>query len=899
MGPVHRFFFSFFCRIVRLLLSLRYQIELKGLEDVLALKKGKSGFLFLPNHPAEIDPIIVMSILGPHFFPRSIIVEHFYQLKGFKKILDYGRVVPVPSMEEKANKWKKKELSKTFSYIKERLAAGENFMIYPAGKLKRSGIEKIGGASFVHALVSEKPDIPLVLVRTTGLWGSSFSVAKTGSTPAFGKTLFFSFKVVLKNLFLFVPKRNLVIELNAHPAIPKNEGRLEFNRALEIWYNQYPGEEEPLLQVPYAFWSKKLEPIFQTRLEVEQREFQSCPKIKEEVISYLSQLSKMPKEKIIEEADLAFDLGLDSLDIAEVHGFLDKKYDAAGTPLGDLKKVNDVLRAIAEKKFVEPLLEKEQAEISQKRMRGWFEKKRQEPSVAPGNTIPEVFLNCAKKMSSSIACADERSGSLSYFKVKVSALILAEEFRSLPGDRIAVLLPSSVATYITILALLLAGKVPVMLNWTAGKNALNHALKIGQFQVALTSKKFLDKIHLEDLGEIEEIFVFLEEVKDSLTFTKKIGAFKKSFMSTSALLKNLGLSSDPDKMAVLLFTSGSESMPKAVPLTHRHLLENQRGAFPFSRFTANDSLYGVLPPFHSFGFSLTGLLPLLCGLKVFYAPDPTDSYKMAFDIEKMKLTVVCLAPSFIRSLFAAAQLSQLKTLTAVISGAEKYPPELPLFVKENLPFADWIEGYGITECSPVVTLHRRGTKNAGVGKPLPGISLCTVDPETLEVLPSGSEGEICIHGPSVFNGYLGLENVNPFLWIESERWYRSGDLGYIDNEGNLHITDRLKRTVKIGGEMVSLHSIELEIERLAKENDWPRKEGLPSFAVLPVKGEKPSLVLFAIGPITEEEVNHALRESGSGRIIKISKIVQVSEIPLTGTGKIHYRSLEVMLKEIA
>ena len=328
MSAMHRFFFSVFCRLIRLLLCIRYKIEVRGLEEVSYLKGSKPGILFLPNHPAEIDPIILMAILGPKFFPRGVVVEHFYYLKGFKKILDFGRVVPVPSMEEKANKWKKKELEKTLSYIQKEMDGGENFIIYPAGKLKRSGFERIGGASFVHALLSQRDAMPAVLIRTTGLWGSSFSVGKTGETPPFGKTLAFAFKVILKNLLFFVPKRKLLIEFNVCPPLPRKEGRLEFNRALELWYNNYPEPGEELLKsVPYSIWGKEEEQILKVHSSSDEKlVVRVSPKIEEEVVAYLSVLSKTPKEKIHQDSHLSFDLGLDSLDIAEIHGFLDKKY---------------------------------------------------------------------------------------------------------------------------------------------------------------------------------------------------------------------------------------------------------------------------------------------------------------------------------------------------------------------------------------------------------------------------------------------------------------------------------------------------------------------------------------------------------------------------------------------
>ncbi len=896
MSAMHRFFFSVFCRLIRLLLCIRYKIEVSGLEEVSYLKGSKPGILFLPNHPAEIDPIILMAILGPKFFPRGVVVEHFYYLKGFKKILDFGRVVPVPSMEEKANKWKKKELEKTLSYIQKEMDGGENFIIYPAGKLKRSGFERIGGASFVHALLSQRDAMPAVLIRTTGLWGSSFSVGKTGKTPPFGKTLAFAFKVILKNLLFFVPKRKLLIEFNVCPPLPRKEGRLEFNRALELWYNNYPEPGEELLKsVPYSIWGKEEEQILKVHSSSDEKLVVSVsPKIEEEVLTYLSTLSKTPKEKIHQDTHLSFDLGLDSLDIAEIHGFLDKKYDAAAIPLGDLKKVKDVLRAIAEKDLFVNLEKKEDAPAFPE----WFKEKKRKPVLfAEGKTIPEVFLNNAKRMGSVIACADARAGVLSYRKFKTAVFLLAEEFRSLQGDKVGLLLPSSVGAYLTILALLFAGKVPVMLNWTSGKNALNHALKVSGLKVVLTSKKFLDKIHLEDLGEVEDVFVFLEEIKESISLKKKIKAFWLSFGSIKKLMKVFPVEMDPSKTAVLLFTSGSESMPKAVPLSHNHLLSNQRSALPFAGLTSKDSLYGVLPPFHSFGFSLTGLLPLLSGLKVFYAPDPTDSYLMASDIKRMQLSAVCLAPSFMRSLFTAASPGQLDSVTLVIVGAEKYAPDLPLFVKKQLPASEWLEGYGITECSPVVSLHIRGQKNNGVGRPLPGIEIAFFDPLTLEPVAPGQDGEICIRGPSVFDGYLGVDSPDCFIHREGEKWYRSGDLGHLDEEGNLCLTDRLKRTIKIGGEMVSLSAVEQSILHETKERKWCAldKEG-PLLAVVALKSDKPELVLFATFEINIEEVNRALRESGWGRIVKISRVVPINQIPLTGTGKMHYRMLEDQLK---
>jgi hemoglobin/transferrin/lactoferrin receptor protein len=181
--------------IARGLLSLRYTVTIKGEREISQKLSSSKGALFLPNHPAEIDPILLMAYLGPKYFPRPMVVEHFYRLKGFQWILDLIGAMPIPTMEEKANVWRGKEVAKIFKDVLKSIESGDSFVIYPAGKLKSSGKELIGGASFVHSLLESSPDIDVVLIRTTGLWGSSFSRAHTGKSPDFGKTLFYAERI--------------------------------------------------------------------------------------------------------------------------------------------------------------------------------------------------------------------------------------------------------------------------------------------------------------------------------------------------------------------------------------------------------------------------------------------------------------------------------------------------------------------------------------------------------------------------------------------------------------------------------------------------------------------------------------------------------------------------------
>ncbi|MBM3198664.1 MAG: AMP-binding protein [Chlamydiae bacterium] len=895
MGLFYRLLYRLGCLIVRLLLSLRYRITLDGWEEVLSLRGAPQGILFLPNHPAEVDPILLIAYLGPFFYPRGVIVEHFYRLRGFKRLLDFTRVIPIPSMDEKTNRWRKKELEKAIKGIQRGLAKGDNFLIYPSGRLKKSGLEQLGGASLVHSLLQEQEDRPVVLIRITGLWGSRFSTSATGRSPPFGKTLRQAFIVLLKNGFFFAPRRKVHVTFAVNPSLPKQD-RLVCNRALESWYNCYPMPgEEPLTLVRDSWFSHHQE-LTARKENSSKKETYTLPlSVEEELYEMLSSLSKMPKESISQMSSLSRDLGLDSLDVAEIVAFLDKKYDAAWMPLEELQYVHDVWKSVAERSQGQK--EKKNVEAARLPMTTWFtHKERKELAIPQGDTLAEVFLASCQRMGSHVACADATSGVFSYRKLRQAALVLSLSLRSLPGQEVGVLLPSSVAVYLIIQALWLAGKVPVLLNWTAGVKALNHALDVGEFSVTLTSRRFLDRIPLEELGKVEDTFIFLEDLREDITFTKKIKGFCMSLYPLQRLLAILPVEKDPQKPAVLLFTSGSEALPKAVPLSHAHLLANLRNAVLCTKLQKEESLYGVLPPFHSFGFSLTGVFPLLYGLKVFYAPDPTDGHTMAEDLEKMQLEILCLAPSFLAHLFSVAHIEQLKSLRLVVSGAEKPRPFVRQFVRDHLPKADWMEGYGITECSPVVSLTiRGGEEEQGVGKPIHGLTLCCIDPDSLEVLSHGEVGEICISGPSVFDGYL-KEDRDPFLYKEGRRWYRSGDLGFFDSKGYLHIVERIKRTVKLGGEMLSLTAIEQELSHIIHEKMHIASSSQgPALALLVTKSEKPELILFSTAPLKTEEINAALRTSGLGRLAKISRTQQVSEIPVMGTGKIHYRKLEEQL----
>lgn len=889
--------------LARLTIRIRYRICCKNLDSLIKNYSDQKSILFLPNHPAEIDSVILMSRLWPHFKPKPLVVEHFFYQKNLSPFMKLVDAIPIPNFENSANSWKIKKGEIAVNQVIQELKEGNNFLIYPTGHLKRNGRDILGGSSIVHRLLQEVPETKVVLIRISGLWGSSFSKALTGKVPHFWDGVFTQIKTILKNGIFFVPKRQIDIEFLPSPEnFPYNKSKIELNDYMENWFNQYVDEQgnrvdrEPLRLVSFSRWKTELPEVeYQEQFELKQK---GVLHISEEerlkVYEQISELSNIPVADIKENMDLSKDLGLDSLDAATLYAFLDQSYKINLVDLSALKTVYDVLELIAADAPVhEPI--QEQVEL-----KPWpKEGKRPRVLMPEGQTMQEVFLASAERLKDFIACSDQRRDAMSYKEFKKLALILATRFSSYPGKYIGVLLPACISVYIVVFALLLVGKIPVMLNWTAGVRTLNFATLLLDLDVVISSRQFLDQVQTLTLGSIDEKLVLLEDVKDSLKWSEKLRGLYLSTLSPKALMKKLKLDAiKEDDTALILFTSGTETLPKAVPLSHKNILSNQRAGIDFLDLHSDDILFGVLPPFHSFGFSLAGTMPILSGIRAYYSPDPNDSRRMAHEIEKKETTLLCMAPSFYKNLFKVATKEQLKSVRWFISGAEKATEDLFEYVERLGKDKRIVEGYGITECSPIVTVCHPDRPAIGVGQPLHNIEICSIHPETHEPLPQGEMGEICIHGPNVFAGYLGKKSTDSFIQLDNKIWYRSGDMGYTNEDGYLILGGRLKRFIKIGGEMISLEAVEQELKKVAKQRHWV--SSVDDKATLALIGfekyeGKPYLVLFTTFTANRDEINTVLRDSGFGRIVKIAEVQKLPEIPLTGTGKVHYRVLEEKL----
>jgi long-chain-fatty-acid--[acyl-carrier-protein] ligase len=870
-------------RILKGLLGLRYRITVTGIENI----SKTNGVLILPNHPAEVDPVIITTILWDLLHPRPVVIEGMYRLPFLHSILKRIRAIPMADMEFDSGPYKRRRIERSLAQIVKSLEYGNNVLFYPSGRLSVSGPERIGGASGVHSILGGYPNAQIAVVKIRGLCGSIFSKATTGgTTPDVGKTCLKGLRVLAQNLFLFTPRRPVTIEISFNPPqFPRDGDPMAINRYLEGFYNS-PEPEAPTL-VSHSFLMRSVPALPERKLLNDSLE--TVPEdIREKVLSRVAQLAQVPVDTLNPETRLGDDLGIDSLSTAELLIWLDREFEVHDVELSELLTIGSLMRAAVGQLSATHA----KTQVTAPESWSWGNDSRPDPELQSAATIAEAFLIACSRYGRHAALADPRSGAITWNTAKLKVVTLARYIAQLPESHVGVLLPASVTGSLVTMAAILAGKIPVFLNWTAGKRSLLHACDTTQLKAIFTAESFLDVVPT-DLEFLEERFVLLEQVAGALTFKDKLTGKLLSRRPSDEILKALGQSArDPDSPAVVLFTSGSEALPKGVPLTHRNIMTNIQGVLEAFSISRADTLLGFLPPFHSFGLTICTLLPLITGLKVAYHSNPNESRKIAKAISTWNATIAAGTPTFLRSILKAGTADQFASLRALISGAERAPEDLFTLAMSINPRMQILEGYGITECSPVVSVGRPEEPRIGVGRPLTGVELAIVHPESLKAIPDGQQGLILIKGPSVFHGYLDPV-LNPFIEYCHERWYNSGDLGMLNN-GSLIITGRLKRFIKIAGEMVSLGAVEEALQKRV-----PSPDGAPSVAVLAQGTEgdgRPKLVAFAAGTLSVETANATLKDAGFPPLVHISETRQIQNLPVLGSGKTDYQALKGALQ---
>lgn len=861
--------------VAAVILSLRCRVHITGLDKV----RGATHALILPNHPGYIDPPLVLRTLWPVLKPRPMLLDSTFHnpvIFWLPRLMD---AVEIPELRQ-ASVSARKQTERSLQVIVEGLKAGRNHILWPSGRVYRNvGRESLGASRSISEILQAAPNAKVILVRTRGVWGSMFSYARTGRQPNLVAALLKGAGVLLCNLLFFTPRRHIhiTLELLDRSQLP-GLAREQINPFVEAWYNA-PGDEEPL-HVPYHFLFGPRSYDFPKPDIAAGTDLEGIRPETRETIAHMvaDVLKRDPEPTEYDPANKLETLGLDSIERMELSLEVERRF---GFKSEEAPETIGGLWAMAEGLVVKGALKPVP--------RAWFVlPDKATPLTILDTTMASAFVKRCLAAPECPAAVDDFSGMVNYERLLISATLLSRRFAQLPGRSVGVLLPAGVASLSTYFALHLAGKLPVLLNWTTGPGNLAHAAQVMQLEHVITSRAFIDRSGVSVAGTK---YLMLEDLRSQIGKAEMLKTLLRIRYAPGTVLRRLP-SQSPDDPAVVLFTSGSEKAPKAVPLTHKNILSDLLSALEAFKLTTHDSLMGFLPSFHSFGLTVTTILPAITGARVVYHPDPTDSATIARKSGQYKTTVTLGTPTFISLIMNRGEKSDLQALRLIVVGAEKCPAALFEKAKQMAPQASVIEGYGITECAPVVAANRvEHNKPGSVGPPLSVVKVKIVDIETHQrELPTGEVGMLLIHGPNVFPGYIG-EGGDPFIELDGLRWYISGDLARLDEDGFIWLAGRLKRFIKAGGEMISLPAIE---EPIAKA--YPPDDQGPRVAVEGVEtGDGRRIVLFATFAFNLREANELLRAAGLRGIMRIDEVRTLQRIPVLGTGKTDYKVLKAMI----
>ncbi|HCR72349.1 MAG TPA: acyl-[ACP]--phospholipid O-acyltransferase, partial [Anaerolineae bacterium] len=451
-------------------------------------------------------------------------------------------------------------------------------------------------------------------------------------------------------------------------------------------------------------------------------------------------------------------------------------------------------------------------------------------------------------------------------------------------------------------AALFAGKIPVNLNFTASKESLDSCVAQCGMKKIITSRIFLKKAKLEERPGM----VFFEDLVRKVSSKDKALIAAALFVLPKFLIKALFVRGDKrnvDDLATIIFSSGSTGQPKGVMLSHSNIFSNIEALYQVLKIRDDDIVLGVLPFFHSFGFTATLCMPVGVGLGVVYHSNPLDAGTIGELAQKYKATILLGTPTFFSAYIRKCTKEQFASMRYAGVGAEKLKTSLSqAFFKKFgvVPF----EGYGTTELSPVVAMavpdyishderiKQVGYKEGKVGHPIPGVAAKIVNPDTFETLPFNSEGLLLIKGPNVMLGYLN--NPEKTAEVLRDGWYVTGDIAVIDEDGFICITDRLSRFSKIGGEMVPHIKVEEEILNVLEAI-----EQVCAVTSVPDEKRGERLVVLYQGEVDVQALWEKLNEGGLPKlwIPKREDFYQVPGIPVLGTGKLDLKSIKNMASE--
>ncbi len=519
--------------------------------------------------------------------------------------------------------------------------------------------------------------------------------------------------------------------------------------------------------------------------------------------------------------------------------------------------------------------------------------------------LPRAMIRNCRKAMFRWKVADSTGAELTGGDLLARTLVLRRLLRRkvLKPDveYVGLLLPPSVAAVVANVAVSMCGRITANLNYTASEDVLNACIRRAGIRQVLTSRKMMEKLNIE----LEAELVYLEDFASMVTRGDKLAGALGAYVAPAFLLDRiLGLHRVwGDDVATVIFTSGSTGMPKGVMLTHHNIATNVESIDQVVHPRTTDTVLGIVPFFHSLGSTVTLWGPLLLDIRAAYHFSPLETRAVAKLAGKYAASILLATPTFLRGYLRRCEPEELATLEIVVAGAEKLPPALCEAFEQKFGVRP-VEGYGTTELSPLVSVNvppsrsqslEVDSKEGSVGRPVPGVSVKVVDPESGELLPMGTPGMLLVKGPNVMKGYLGQPEET--AKVIRDGWYTTGDIALVDTDGFIFITGRLSRFSKIGGEMVPHLLVEEAIQKVLGGDEDELKAVVTSVPD-ERKGER-LVVVHTRLDIRPEEICRKLAEMGLQNlwIPSADSFVEVESVPVLGSGKTDLKAVADLAKQ--